>query len=137
MTVDKLIAMREIEGQAMARDVDHRIDHLKALLVKLEALAATWPALALERLRSRLHALLDDTKIEIDPNRVATEAAILADRADTTEEMTRLASHLSQMATLSKSTGPVGTPMFTSRKRTLPMPTSFIACRSATISSRF
>ncbi|HEY6176624.1 MAG TPA: DUF1732 domain-containing protein, partial [Kofleriaceae bacterium] len=44
----------------------------------------------------------------LDPARLAQEVALLADRADVTEELVRLASHLDQARALIASEGPVG-----------------------------
>ena len=47
---------------------------------------------------SRLNALLAD--VELDPNRLAQEVALMADRLDCTEECVRLAAHLDQFQSL-------------------------------------
>ncbi len=47
-----------------------------------------------ERLTARLAELLGGTTI--DPGRIAQEAAILAERGDTSEELSRLRSHVEQ-----------------------------------------
>ncbi|HVV87559.1 MAG TPA: DUF1732 domain-containing protein, partial [Kofleriaceae bacterium] len=44
----------------------------------------------------------------IDPARLAQEVAILADRADVTEELVRARAHLDQLAAATAATGPVG-----------------------------
>ena len=44
----------------------------------------------------------------LDPNRLAQEVALLAERADITEELVRLDSHLDQARTLVKSKTPSG-----------------------------
>ena len=47
-----------------------------------------------DRIRERLGALMAEGSL--DPERLAHEAAVLADRADITEELTRLRAHLDQ-----------------------------------------
>ena len=54
--------------------------------------------MAKAKLWKRIEALAAGT--EIDPVRLAQEAAILADRSDITEEIVRLESHLAQARTL-------------------------------------
>ena len=44
----------------------------------------------------------------IDPTRLAQEAALLAERADVSEELVRLRSHVEQFGTLVKTAGEVG-----------------------------
>ena len=68
------------------------------------------------RLQQRLERLLhDDVAAEqagsdrgIDPNRLAQEIALLAERADVTEELVRLASHLEQARALIHGSGASG-----------------------------
>jgi len=54
--------------------------------------------LALERLRDRLERALhvQEPVTTIDPQRLAQEVAILADKADVTEELTRMAAHVAE-----------------------------------------
>jgi uncharacterized protein (TIGR00255 family) len=58
-----------------------------------------------KRLHERVKRLLEGTMAgsqanDIDPARLAQEVALLADRADVTEELVRLASHIDQARTL-------------------------------------
>ena len=62
----------------------------------------------LERLRKKLHRLLENEKIAIDETRLAQEAAMIAERADVCEELTRLRSHVDQFRAISSEVGPVG-----------------------------
>ncbi len=70
--------------------------------------AATVPATVRDRLIARLESLGVD--LQLDPGRVAQEAALLADRCDVTEELVRLEGHLQQtIALVSEPDGqPVG-----------------------------
>lgn len=106
--IESLSGMREAEGRIMAEDFAARIESLRKGVAELERLAETWPKIALERLKKRLKMLVEDKDTGLDPARLATEAAILADRSDISEELTRLASHLEQMETLADSNVPVG-----------------------------
>lgn len=60
------------------------------------------------RLRDRVARLLTDVSIPIDPGRLESELAILADRCDITEELTRLDCHFAQMERLLHVEEPVG-----------------------------
>ena len=51
-------------------------------------------------LNDRIKALSDDPKLELDATRLATEVALLADKIDVTEELTRIATHLSALRIL-------------------------------------
>ena len=102
----QLDGMRASEGQALAAELRARLDELAALRSSIAALAAGVPALLGKRLAERVRRLLDDA--ELDPARLAQEVAILADRADITEELVRLASHLEQARALLAAPGAVG-----------------------------
>jgi len=101
-----LAAMRDLEGAALARDLTVRFGELEVARSRLAAIAAELPDQLRRRLDDRIRKLLADTTV--DPARLAQEAALLADRADVTEELVRLASHLAQANTLVAASGPVG-----------------------------
>ncbi len=90
--LEAMVAMRRAEGEALARDLGARLDRLEALARDITRLAGGMPLALAARLRERLDRLGAD----VPPERLAAEAALLADRADVTEELVRLASHLKQ-----------------------------------------
>ncbi len=110
----QLSGMRDVEGAALARELLARIDELAALRTQLERLAAEIPERIQKRLQQRLERLLTDETsdkrgdVALDPNRVAQEVALLAERADVTEELVRLASHLEQARALVTGDAPSG-----------------------------
>ena len=95
---DSMDAMKAREGQALAKDLEHRLGLLRRQLEVVAQRAPQRPAEAKERLLARLKALLGD--VEMDPARVAQEVALMADRLDFTEECVRLAAHLDQFQSL-------------------------------------
>ncbi|HLU67142.1 MAG TPA: YicC/YloC family endoribonuclease [Kofleriaceae bacterium] len=98
--LDQLIAMRDAEGEALARDLEKRMARLGAIAGELEREAAAAPAEAQKRLRDRLARLLSSGQVAVDEGRLAQEVAILADRMDVTEELVRVRSHLAQVSEL-------------------------------------
>jgi uncharacterized protein (TIGR00255 family) len=68
------------------------------LVASVEPLVQRARPLFAKRLQSRLHELLGDS--DIDPARLAQEAAIAATRSDVSEELARLRSHVEQFRTL-------------------------------------
>jgi len=102
----QLDGMRGTEGQALAAELRARLDELAALRGSIAELAAAVPGQLARRLAERVRRLLEDA--ELDPARLAQEAAVLADRADVTEELVRLASHLEQARALLAAPGTVG-----------------------------
>ncbi len=95
---DSMEAMKGREGEALAKDLRHRLDLLREQLARVAARAPLRPLEAKERLAARLKALLGD--VELDPVRLAQEVALMADRLDFTEECVRLAAHLDQFDAL-------------------------------------
>ncbi len=111
----QLAGMRDGEGQALARELLARLDELGALRITLQKLAADVPERVQRRLQQRLERLLSDETIDkgdaagrLDPSRLAQEVALLAERADVTEELVRLASHLEQARALVTGSGASG-----------------------------
>jgi len=92
--IDTCDTMRSEEGDAMARDLQGRLTHFADIIHEI---GTAIPELLQHReqtLGARLQKLLD--KVQLDPQRLAQEVAILADKTDVTEEMVRLDSHISQ-----------------------------------------
>jgi len=102
----QLDTMRSAEGRALAADLAGRLDELTATRTGLAVLAASVPPQLARRLMDRVKRLSDEAGV--DPARLAQEVALLADRADITEELVRLASHLDQARALITGDGAVG-----------------------------
>jgi uncharacterized protein (TIGR00255 family) len=98
--------MRAAEGGALAAELRARLDELAAARAHIAALAGAVPQQLARRLLDRVKRLSDE--VGIDEARIAQEVAIYADRADLTEELVRLASHLDQARALIDGTGAVG-----------------------------
>jgi len=94
--IDALIAMRETEGLALRRDIETRLERLVELAEQIRTMTAKAPDDAQKRLNERLARLLKNVGVEVDPDRVAHEVAVLADRLDVTEEIVRVGSHVKQ-----------------------------------------
>ncbi|MBM3890436.1 MAG: YicC family protein [Verrucomicrobia bacterium] len=104
--LDQLIRMREREGKHLAADLMKRLQLIREGVEKVRAEA---PNVA-KRYQQQLHARIQNAGIELslDDERLAKEIAIFADRADISEELTRLSSHLDQFAGCLTSDEPVG-----------------------------
>jgi uncharacterized protein (TIGR00255 family) len=101
-----LIKMRSKEGLHLRQDLLNRIDHLSKGVEKIQKLSPVM----MERYREQLHDRIRHSGLEIsmDDERLMKEIAFFADRSDITEELTRLASHLSQYRDNLNSSEPVG-----------------------------
>jgi uncharacterized protein (TIGR00255 family) len=102
----QLDRMRRTEGRALAAELAVRLDELVAARAQIAVFAAEAPHQLARRLHERVKRLVDE--LGIHDARIAQEVALLVDRADITEELVRLASHLDQARALIASEGPVG-----------------------------
>lgn len=104
--IDALRDMRADEGAALHDDLEGRIDAIGNHLDAIEARAPDRVKERQRRLRDRLGELIEDDRI--DPDRLETEIALLADKLDVTEECVRLRSHLTMFREALASDGPSG-----------------------------
>ena len=101
-----VIDMREAEGEQIQKDLIRRLKVLKTGLIELEKMNVSFADERKEKLESRLQKLLSNH--EVDETRLAQEVALLAERADVTEETVRLKSHYNQMDKILTAKGAVG-----------------------------
>jgi uncharacterized protein (TIGR00255 family) len=102
----KLEAMRRSEGQALTEEMRGILAGIAARTTEIETLAeGVRPAIA-RRLAERLDELLKG--VQLDPVRLAQEAALLAERSDVSEELARLRSHVEQFRKLLAGAGEAG-----------------------------
>ncbi len=104
--LDALVEMRAREGAALARDLGGRLDAVEALVARV----ATLVPQVVEHYRARLAERVEELArgVQLEPARLAQEVALLADRTDVTEEVTRLRSHAAQVRALLGSAEPAG-----------------------------
>ena len=104
--INNFIAMREAEGEALKADILRKADIIEGYV---EAVKERAPLVAEDyrtRLTARLTELLADQNI--DEQRILTEVPVFADRACIDEEITRLASHISQLRIIFDKDEPIG-----------------------------
>ena len=102
----QLNEMRELEGDKIYKDLVLRINILKKGVKILEKLNKSFATNRKEKLQTRLQKLLGEH--ELDESRLIQEVAILAERADVTEEIVRLRSHYEQLDKLLDSGDSIG-----------------------------
>lgn len=107
--IEALIVMRSTEGAALKADLKARLDLVAKTVGELKTLAPTVVEEYRVRLKERVAELARD--IAVDPQRLAQEVAIFAERTDVAEEMTRLDSHVQQFNALLDSPEPSGRKM--------------------------
>ena len=100
------LSMREAEGERMKNDV---LSHANSILDIVKEIEVRSPVTVLEyksKLTERINELLEDSPV--DEQRIATEAAIFADKVAVDEETVRLRSHFEQMNSIMAQGGPIG-----------------------------
>ncbi len=107
LALDDLEAMRRKEGDFIAADFRGRLEYINDCLNRIRKGSANLITQYQQRLKERIAALTQNI-VELDPARIAQEAAFLADRSDISEELTRASSHLNQFDQIMKAAEPAG-----------------------------
>jgi uncharacterized protein (TIGR00255 family) len=105
--VCELVAMRRQEGEYMAGDIRTRLENIENQLAKIETESEGLVSFYQERLIRRIQKITRGI-VEIDPGRLAQEAAFLADRSDISEEIVRARSHILQFRQFMDAPEPAG-----------------------------
>ena len=101
--------MKRSEGEALARDLQLRLEKIHQQLEEIKHLFPSRLEVYQKRLHERIRSIL--AGVEVDANRFHQEVAFLAERADITEEIVRMESHLAQFVLLLEGEEPVGRKM--------------------------
>lgn len=104
--VGNFVSMRSAEGENLKNDILGKAARIERLVAEVKEYAPQVVVEYQEKLMGRLKELLDG--VDVDPQRVATEVAIFADRGCVDEEITRLESHLVQLREILEKGGQVG-----------------------------
>ncbi len=107
MALDAFEAMRRAEGAALAGVVRTQIDRIAALAAEARDLAEARRDQVARTLRENLARVMEGAA-GADPDRVAQELALLAVKADVTEELDRLDTHVAQARAHLEKGGQVG-----------------------------
>lgn len=102
--VDDICAMRETEGAKLAADLAARADIVSDIRSRIEKRAPEIEKEYAAKFKARIEELLDGV-YEVPEERIALEAAVFADKANITEELVRLDSHVSQLRAFLKTDG--------------------------------
>lgn len=105
--LDALDRMRRAEGDFIANDFHQRLTFLEQSLESVESVAGGLVESYRDRVKSRLETLTQGI-VDLDPDRIAQEAAILADRSDISEEIVRSRSHIEQFRSIMAASEPAG-----------------------------
>jgi len=92
----QLIAMRQAEGAALARDLNDRLAKMSTMVVGMEVAEKAAPLRHRDAMLKRLKEA--GLALDVTDERVLKELALFADRSDITEEVVRLKSHVAQFS---------------------------------------
>ncbi|MGD8291157.1 MAG: YicC/YloC family endoribonuclease [Desulfobacterales bacterium] len=107
VALDSLEDMQKKEGDYIAVDLLKRLDYIENRIMDIEKDSGDLLSHYQQRLKERISSLTRDI-VEIDPGRLAQEAAFLADRSDISEEIVRAKSHVQQFRNIMDSEEPGG-----------------------------
>lgn len=103
--VEGCVEMRKKEAAALKTDIEKQLATIVKTSEKIRVKAPAALKIALNKTRKRIEQILGDGRI--DNERWVMEAAVLSDRADFTEELVRLESHLAQFGKVLQNGGEV------------------------------
>ena len=98
--------MRKVEGAALWRDIEARLMSIRAMANTVAPMVGQVAVAAKERLARRVQELTGG--LQLDQDRLMQEVALIADRCDVTEELTRLDSHVEQFLSSGREGSPLG-----------------------------
>ncbi len=92
----ELLRMKEAEGAHLQTDIEQRLVQIEGWAEEIRQLAPQSVQEYRERLRQRISEWQADIPLAFEQQRIAQEIALFAERADISEETTRLSSHCEQ-----------------------------------------
>lgn len=102
----KLSDMRAREGASLQQSLVQYLGELSSIVSVIDTQKDTVPKESAEKLKVRISELLSGS--DVDESRFNTEVAYIADRADISEELVRLRTHISQFEAAMKPSEAVG-----------------------------
>ncbi len=103
---NNMCEMRKIEGSAIKEDFKKRINLVYEYLLNLERFSSRATSEYKNKLLDRLTKA--DLPIDLEDERILKEVTLFAEKTDTTEEITRIKSHLNQMNKTIETNGSIG-----------------------------
>ena len=106
---EELNRVRQLEAAGIVEQIKQRAESIGKDVRQLETVRLDTIPLFQERVRVRLSELMDG--IDPDPQRILQEAAVLADRADISEELQRLSAHADRLKQILEEDDDLGKPI--------------------------
>ncbi|MGA7720018.1 MAG: YicC/YloC family endoribonuclease [Ignavibacteriaceae bacterium] len=92
LALDEMLKMKRNEGKELAKDLRKRIEIIEKKLLEIETESKASVKEYFEKLKEKVKLLVED--IQLEKERLEMELAIIADKAEITEECVRLKSHI-------------------------------------------
>ncbi|HHU69616.1 MAG TPA: YicC family protein [Thermoanaerobacterales bacterium] len=105
--INNLIEMREKEGKELKNDLTLRINKIDKLINEIDEQSEHVVDYYREKLNNRINEILGGS-YELNHERLEIEVAIMADKCDISEEITRINSHISQFLETLENDEPIG-----------------------------
>ncbi|GAU07511.1 YicC/YloC family endoribonuclease [Desulfoplanes formicivorans] len=99
---------RTREGQALREDLLARIQVLKSIVLEIREVAKDIVKDRFVLIQERVNQLLEQVDVQVDDSRMLHELAILSDKLDVSEELTRLDAHLKAIESILDAGGEMG-----------------------------
>lgn len=101
----QLRLMREVEGKKLIEDIFFFLGQVEESVHTIKEFVPNVATHYRDRIEKRIKEYIGN---EFDENRILTEVALFAEKADISEELTRLESHISQFRETIQSNEPIG-----------------------------
>jgi uncharacterized protein (TIGR00255 family) len=102
-----LVETRRAEGSAIVTVLAGHVDQIDTLAARIRSDPSRTPDAIRKRIAEQLAPLIENAS-ELDPQRLHLEAALLATKADISEELDRLGAHVEAARTMLRAPGPAG-----------------------------
>ena len=102
--LDEHIATRQREGDALAQLIEQRLASISDIVTDIRSKMPSIVTAQRDKLKQRLAEL----QVELDPSRLETEIALIAQKADVDEELDRLDTHVKEVRRVLKKGGASG-----------------------------
>jgi len=99
-----LLDARQREGSELGRFIEQRLQSINGIITEVRGLIPE----ILERQRKNILARLEELKLELDPGRLEQELVLIAQKSDVDEELDRLASHVTEVSRILRTSGQKG-----------------------------
>ena len=100
----ELMGYRQREGSQLADTISSRLDEIDGVVADVKGRTASIG----HQIQARLQARVRDLGVQVDPERLEQEIALLAQRADVAEELDRLGIHVEEARSILRKPGPHG-----------------------------